>query len=139
MTPQNRPGEPIDNIVTRVVKALRLKAGADAPQFSAVITGSICPNCFTHENDEAEPLIKPFEQFGDVAFGNRTTRSLNIPAIIAWQLIGLGVPSDAIIIDNTCTMCNENLYSYRRATLRGEDTTKRNVLLAVLRSPGRDF
>ena len=131
MTPQNKPGEEIDNVVSRLIKTMSKKA-KHTPRFTAVTTGSICPKHFTHDYPEAQKLIEPFKQFGPIAFGNEERGELNIPSIVREQLISLGVKIDNIFHDNLCTYENPLLFSYRQACHEDLDRSKRNALIVTL-------
>lgn len=131
MTPQNQPGELIDNMVTRLIQAMNDLVGSN-PDFSAVITGSISPENFCHNEPGARTLIKPFEQFGDIAFRNISRGELDIPGIVRHQLIRLGVNPQNIIHDNLCTYNEKELYSYRQACHYNLDRTARNAIVATL-------
>jgi copper oxidase (laccase) domain-containing protein len=131
MTPQNQSGEKIDNIVTRLIETMTKRVDG-TPLFVAVTTGSITPKNFPHDEERARKLIEPFEQFGPIAFGDKSKGELNIPAIIRNQLLNLGVKARNIIHDNLCTHDHPQLHSYRRACRIGLDPTERNAVVVVL-------
>ena len=126
LTPVNKPGEPIRNIVTKAF--LALTNGRSGHYIAAHISATICPHCFKHETNEARGLIKPFEQFGEVAFLDRDLGQLDMSAIIRHQLRTLGISNRNIHSDNLCTYENPQLASYRR-----DHSSTRNAVIVVLR------
>jgi len=125
MTPNNKEGEPITNIITLAFK--KITEGVQNPKVSAHITGYICAEHFEHIGKEAELLIRPFDQFGKIAFLNRERGQLDLPAIIEHQLSKLGVPKDSIKSESICTFESPELESYRR-----DRSSKRNLTVAIL-------
>ena len=120
------------DIVAELIQTMKNKAG-NKTEFTAFITGSICPTHFTHDQPGAEKLIEPFDKLGELAFGDRTKGELNIPQIVRHQLIGLGVEPGSITHDNLCTYGSDQLFSYRQACEEGLDKTKRNAVIVTLR------
>lgn len=124
MTPINEPGEPIRNIINI---AYEMIIGDDSPSdIEVYFTGSICGHCFVHDNEEAEKLVEPFDQFGPHAFTNRKLGALNLVEIAKQQLIQLGVLEKNIKHDDLCTMETPWLASYRQG--RSE---ARNAIVTV--------
>lgn len=124
MTPSNPSSEPIKNIVTIAHDAITGKY--KNPNIHAYITGGICGYCFTHNQPGAEKFVKPFDQFGEIAFTNRELGALDLVAIIKHQLIQLGVAPLNIEHDGLCTKGTDWLTSYR------QDKIARNAVVAVL-------
>lgn len=124
LTPQNKVGEKIKNVMTVAYEALTF--GLSKPQVDAYLTGGICGDCFVHDRPEARELIKPFEQFGDIAFNDHDRGSLNIPRIVTHQLIGLGVNFGDIKHDGFCTKESDWLTSYR------DNPGPRNAIVVIL-------
>ncbi len=125
LTPQNKLGEEICNIVTKAHQILT--EGSRQNIVSAYITGSICANCFRHDTAEARKLIKPFEQFGKCAFRDEKKGTLDLVAIIEKQLLDLGVHPFLIDHSSLCTHESSWLASYRR-----DRSEARNAIVVVL-------
>lgn len=123
MTPE--PGEKIKNIVT--IAYDKIVKNCIHPDVHAYITGAICGYCFIHNQLDAEELIKPFDKFGEIAFTDRSRGALDLVAVITYQLMQMGVPSENIQNDGLCTFESDWLISYRQD--RG---VKRNAVVAVL-------
>jgi len=112
MTPTNHLGEPIQNIVTKA-HAL-LTSDCPNPHLLAYVTGSICPDCFPHADQAGQKLIEPFNQFDTSPITDKQRGSLDLPRLIALQLIELGVSPTTIWHDRICTYETTSLASFRR-------------------------
>lgn len=125
MTPTNPTGEPVSNIVTKAYSLLT--KDRPSPHVLAYITGSICPDCFPHEDETGQRLIAPFNQFpGSVAIKDTQRGSLDLPTLITCQLIRLGVSANAIWHDGVCTYETPGLASFRR-----DKTDARNAVFVI--------
>ncbi|MCA9360654.1 laccase domain-containing protein [Candidatus Kaiserbacteria bacterium] len=124
LTPRNKIGEPIINMVTKAYQ--QLVFGVKNPEVEAYITGGVCSKHFLHDRPEAKHLIEPFDQFGELAFTDRETGALDIQRIIIYQLLELGVKEYKIETDGLCTKEEPWLTNYR------DDTVSRNVVVFVL-------
>ncbi|MCA9362910.1 laccase domain-containing protein [Candidatus Kaiserbacteria bacterium] len=126
LTPKNDLGEPINNIITLAYQ--QLVFGVKNPQVEAFIAGCVCPEHFRHDKLEAQPLITPFDQIGEVAFTNRIKGTLDLKRIIIWQLLEAGVLPQNIHHDGLCTAETPWLTDYRTS----KNKEARNVVIAVL-------
>tara|TARA_B100000508_G_scaffold122281_1_gene104362 strand:+ start:1354 stop:2121 length:768 start_codon:yes stop_codon:yes gene_type:complete len=103
-------------------------SGTVAEHLRVFITGSISPEHFRHDNEDAQKLVKPFlDTYGPSVFaGDPKDGELDLVGLITRQLIGYGVLEEYIVHDGVCTFSDERLASHRR-----EGRTFRNVTIAI--------
>jgi copper oxidase (laccase) domain-containing protein len=108
--------------------AQKLVCTTDTPHLSAVITGAICRDCFTHDciNDNSE--VGQFRTaFPHLHCVDEETGGLDLVQVIVDQLLTVGVGITNIVHDGICTYGEPRLASYKR-----DRTTLRNAVVAVL-------
>ncbi|MCB9810556.1 MAG: polyphenol oxidase family protein [Candidatus Nomurabacteria bacterium] len=124
LTPRNIANGRFSNIVT--ITHQILTENSPKTQLIAYITGSICGDCFLHDNENGRRLAEPFiNVFGDEVMTEK--HGLDLPLVIKKQLMRLGVKKENITHDEICTFENESLYSYRN-----KDGLSRNTVIFVL-------
>jgi copper oxidase (laccase) domain-containing protein len=106
----------------------KLCQGVNGPQLSAVITGAICRDCFTHDCIDDDSEVGQFRQaFPTLNCVDETTGGLDLVQVIIDQLLKAGVCVAHIIHDGICTFGDTRLASYKR-----DKTKLRNSVVAVL-------
>ena len=92
---------------------------------TAIITGSIGGSYFEHNADEqGRFLAQPFlDHYGDNAFTNPKTLSIDLVKLLIWQLTQSGIPESQIIHDGLCTYSDPRLSSYRQSQSRTYSNT----------------
>jgi hypothetical protein len=99
----------VANILGKTVRAMQEHFGTLPEDLRAVISPSLGPCCaeFVHY---AKELPLPFHQW------QVTANYFDFWAISRWQLRKAGVLDENIEAMGICTVCNEDFFSYRRAT-----------------------
>ncbi len=107
----------VANIIAKTIRAMQKNFGTSPEDLRAVISPSLGPCCAEFVHYEKE-LPLPFHQW------QVTESYFDFWAISRWQLKETGVRDENIEVMGICTVCNENFFSYRRASktggLRGE-------------------
>jgi copper oxidase (laccase) domain-containing protein len=105
----------------------RLKGmGAHAEDVVVFIVGSICGNCFVHNEPGAEAYITPFDRYGADVFTNRAEGALDMVKLITKLLVHKGVLPQNIHHDKLCTKEEVGLASKRAGRFE-----TRNTIIAV--------
>ena len=115
------------NVIAKTVKAMQENFGTSPENLRAVISPSLGPCCaeFVHY---AKEFPEPFHRW------QVTANYFDFWAISRWQLSEAGLRNDHIEAIGICTMCNQNFFSYRRATKEqgGSGMTGRNGSVITL-------
>lgn len=99
----------VANIIAKTVRAMQENFGTSPEDLRAVISPSLGPCCAEFVHYEKE-LPLPFHQW------QGTANYFDFWAISRWQLKEAGVRNENIEVIGICTMCNEDFFSYRRAS-----------------------
>ncbi len=103
----------VANIIAKTVRAMQEHFGTSPGDLRAVISPSLGPCCAEFVHYEKE-LPLPFHQW------QVTANYFDFWAISRWQLKEAGVRDENIEAMGICTVCNEDFFSYRRASKTGD-------------------
>ncbi|MDU9048941.1 MAG: peptidoglycan editing factor PgeF [Candidatus Electrothrix sp. Rat3] len=107
----------VANIIAKTVRAMQEHFGTSPKDLRAVISPSLGPCCAEFNNYKQE-LPASFQQW------QGSENHFDFWTISRWQLREAGVRNENIEVIGICTMCNEDFFSYRRASktenLRGK-------------------
>ena len=84
-------------------------------QVMAFLSSSICPDCFGHDTEHGQELVKDFADLGEgeLLLGDPADGKLRMLACNYMYLLGHGIAKKHILIDDTCTNCSPAFGSYR--------------------------
>ncbi|MCI5208553.1 MAG: laccase domain-containing protein, partial [Candidatus Electrothrix sp. ATG2] len=99
----------VANIIAQTIRAMQESFGTAPADLRAVISPSLGPCCaeFVHYKKE---LPLPFHQW------QKKENHFDFWAISRWQLQEAGVCNEHIAAVGICTMCDQDFFSFRRAT-----------------------
>ena len=112
MTPVVQAGTPLTVLHSAFAK---LTHGIKNPEVEAVIIGSICKYHFAHAHIGPGTQVRAYiDHFGDWVIHDWNRGTLDMPAIIRYCLLKLGVSQEHIVTDETCPYEHPALASHAR-------------------------
>ena len=101
----------VNGIVPKTIDIMKKNYGSSLENLRVIISPHAHVCCY----EVGEELRKEFYMFPEEIYRkDRAKLFIDIEKALHWQINSYGVPSNNILPNNICTICNEQYFSYRR-------------------------